>query len=133
MDGFDIAGPAFTCVADNEEDLVEAIRGAKQQIAFYASTPAYRGVLDHHGWGDLQPELTRLSKEGKWVEMGDLIDDDIVRTFAAVGDVPTVARELRERWAGVATRLSFYAPYKFDAELRRTLLDELSSPVEGVS
>ena len=46
--------------------------GAKQQIAFYASTPAYRGVLDHHGWGDLQPELTRLSKEGKWVEMGDL-------------------------------------------------------------
>ncbi len=60
------------------------------------------------------------------MEMGDLIDDDMVRTFAAVGDVATVARELRERWAGVATRLSFYAPYKFDAELRRTLLAELS-------
>jgi probable F420-dependent oxidoreductase len=126
MDGFDIAGPAFTCVADTEEGLADAIRGAKQQIAFYASTPAYRGVLDHHGWGDLQPELTRLSKEGKWEEMGDLIDDDMVRTFAAVGDVATVARELRERWDGVATRLSFYAPYKFDAELRRTLLAELS-------
>ena len=100
MDGFDVAGPTFTCVADTEEGLAEAIQGAKQQIAFYASTPAYRGVLDHHGWGDLQPELTRLSKEGKWVEMGDLIDDDMVRTFAAVGDVPTVARELRERWDG---------------------------------
>ena len=41
-----------------------------------------------------------MSKEGKWKEMGDLIDDDVVRTFAAVGDVPTVARELRERWDG---------------------------------
>ena len=109
-----------------EEEIEKARQGVRQQIAFYGSTPAYRGVLDHHGWGDLQPELTRLSKEGKWVEMGDLIDDDMVRTFAAVGDVPTVARELRERWDGVATRLSFYAPYKFDAELRRTLLNELS-------
>ena len=93
-----------------------AIQGTKQQIAFYASTPAYRGVLEHHGWGDLQPELTRLSKEGKWEEMGDLIDDDVVRTFAAVGDVPTVARELRERWDGVATRLSFYIALRFDAD-----------------
>lgn len=125
LEGFDIAGPAFTCVADTEQELAEAIRGAKQQIAFYASTPAYRGVLDHHGWGDLQPELTRMSKEGRWQEMGDLIDDDMVRTFAAVGDVPTVARELRERWDGVATRLSFYAPYKFDAALREALLAAL--------
>ena len=130
LDGFDIVGPAFTCVADTEEGLAEAIRGAKQQIAFYASTPAYRAVLDHHGWGDLQPELTRMSKEGKWVEMGDLIDDDMVRTFAAVGDVPTVARELRERWEGAATRLSFYAPYKFDSALRQALLSSLN---EGVS
>jgi probable F420-dependent oxidoreductase len=125
MDGFEIAGPAFTCVADTEEGLAEAIRGAKQQIAFYASTPAYRGVLEHHGWGDLQPELTRMSKQGQWVEMGDLIDDEMVRTFAAVGDVPTVARELRERWEGAATRVSFYAPYKFDAALRLALLTEL--------
>jgi probable F420-dependent oxidoreductase len=125
FEGFDVAGPAFTCVADTEEGLAEAIRGAKQQIAFYASTPAYRGVLDHHGWGDLQPELTRLSKEGKWEGMGELIDDDMVRTFAAVGDVATVARELRERWAGAATRLSFYTPYRFESGLRQALLAEL--------
>jgi probable F420-dependent oxidoreductase len=125
FEDFDIAGPAFTCVADTEEGLAEAIRGAKQQIAFYASTPAYRGVLDHHGWGELQPELTRMSKEGKWKEMGDLIDDGMVRTFAAVGDVATVARQLRERWDGAATRLSFYTPYQLDSALRQALLDAL--------
>ena len=126
MDGFEISGVPFVVTGATEEQMTASARAAREQIAFYASTPAYRSVLDHHGWGDLQPELTRMSKEGKWVEMGGLIDDDMVRTFAAVGDVPTVARELRERWDGAATRLSFYAPYQFDAELRQTLLSELS-------
>ena len=125
LEGFTVAGPAFTCVGRNDEELEAAIRGTKEQIAFYASTPAYRGVLEHHGWGDLQPELTRMSKEGKWTEMADLIDDDVVRTFAAVGDVATVARQLRERW-DVATRLSFYIPYRADDAVRRELLAELS-------
>ena len=125
LDGFTIAGPAFTCVGRNDEELDAAIRGTKEQLAFYASTPAYRGVLEHHGWGDLQPELTRMSKEGQWKEMADLIDDDVVRTFAAVGDVATAARQLRARW-DVATRLSFYIPYPVDDAVRRELLAELS-------
>ena len=126
LDGFTIAGPAFLCVGRSEEELAAAIQGTKQQIAFYASTPAYRGVLEHHGWGDLQPELTRMSKEGKWTEMADLIDDDVVRTFAAVGDVPEVAQQLQERWKSV-TRLSFYLPYRADDPLRNELLAALQS------
>jgi probable F420-dependent oxidoreductase len=124
LDGFAIAGPAFTCVGRTDEELETAIRGTKEQIAFYASTPAYRGVLEHHGWGDLQPELTRMSKEGKWKEMGEVIPDEVVRTFAAIGDVATVARELRERWDS-ATRLSFYIPYQADDSLRTDLLAAL--------
>jgi probable F420-dependent oxidoreductase len=127
LDGFAIAGPAFTCVGETDEQLEVAIAGTKNQIAFYASTPAYRGVLEHHGWGDLQPELTRLTKEGRWGEMGALIDDDVLHAFAAVGGVPTVARELRERWGGIATRLSFYTTYEAAEPLRQALLDELRS------
>jgi probable F420-dependent oxidoreductase len=125
LDDFAIAGPAFTCVGRNDEELDAAVRGTKEQIAFYASTPAYRGVLEHHGWGDLQPELTRMSKEGKWKEMGDVIGDDVLREFAAVGDVATVARELRQRW-DAATRLSFYIPYRADDAVRTELLTELA-------
>jgi probable F420-dependent oxidoreductase len=125
LDGFTVAGPAFTCVGRTDEELATAIRGAKEQIAFYASTPAYRAVLDHHGWGELQPELTRMSREGRWKEMGDVVDDEVVRTFAAVGDVPTVARQLRERWTD-ATRLSFNMPYRADPALRQDLLDALA-------
>ena len=87
-------------------------QGVKQQIAFYGSTPAYRGVLELHGWGDLQTELNALSKQGKWVEMGELIDDEILNTFAVVAGPEGVGAELKRRYGGVVDRCSFYAPYK---------------------
>lgn len=111
LEGFEITGPAFACTGLDERELSEAIRGTKAQIAFYASTPAYRPVLDLHGWGDLQPELTRLSKEGRWSEMGEAIDDQILETFAVVGDPVAVGRGLAERWGGVAARITLYTPY----------------------
>src|SRR5437588_3024272 len=74
---FQISGPLFVVTGTNEEELADAERGVKQQIAFYGSTPAYRSVLELHGWGDLQTELNSLSKRGEWVQMGELIDDDI--------------------------------------------------------
>ena len=106
---------------DNER--AEAAVGIKQQIAFYGSTPAYRGVLDLHGWGDLQPELNALSKQGKWVEMGELITPDILHTFAVVADQPEdVAGELSKRFGDVVDRCSFYAPYKSDPERWRAVV-----------
>ncbi len=117
LDGFTIAGPVFTCVGRDEIELAQAVRGTKAQIAFYASTPTYRGVLDMHGWGDLQPELTRLSKQGRWAEMGEAVDDEILHAMAVVGDPQQVAAGLRERWGDVAQRISFYAPYESDPDL----------------
>ena len=75
--------------------MARAAAGTKQQIAFYGSTPAYRAVLELHGWGDLQDDLNRMSKEGKWKEMGDLIDDEILHTFAVVAEPEELAPELR--------------------------------------
>jgi probable F420-dependent oxidoreductase len=110
FDGFDIAGPAFTCVADTEEGLAEALQGAKQQIAFYASTPAYRPVLEHHNVGDLQTEANRLSKLGQWEAMGDLIDDEVLGLFAVVGEPAELPELLVQRFGGVADRLSLGLP-----------------------
>lgn len=125
LDGFDIAGPAFACIGRDEEELHRAIKGTKQQIAFYASTPTYRPVLDHHGWGDLQPELTRLTKEGRWAELGDAIGDEVLHAFAAVGDPEQVARQLRDRWLHLATRISLYTPYQVDPAIWPEVLDRL--------
>lgn len=117
LDGFTIAGPAFVAVGRDDAELEAAIAGTKRQLAFYSSTPAYRGVLDLHGWGDLQPQLTRMSKENRWDEMGALISDEMVAAFSVVGTPTEAARGLRERWSGVAQRISLYAPYKSDPAL----------------
>ena len=78
---FEISGPMFVVSGTNDEELEHARRGTKEQIAFYGSTPAYRGVLELHGWGDLQDDLNRLSKQGEWTAMGELISDEVLETF----------------------------------------------------
>ncbi|MDO8362164.1 MAG: LLM class F420-dependent oxidoreductase [Actinomycetota bacterium] len=114
FDGFDIGGPAFACTGRDEKELAAAIAGTKNQIAFYASTPAYKPVLDMHGWGDLQPELSRMTRDGRWAEIGTLIDDEVLHAFAVVGEPAAVGRGLVERWGSIATRLTLYAPYPHD-------------------
>jgi probable F420-dependent oxidoreductase len=127
MDGFQIAGPAFAAVGRSDEELATAIRGTKDQIAFYASTPAYRGVLELHGWGELQPELTRMTKQGRWSEIGGLITDEMLHEFAVVGTPAEAGRALRERFAGIATRLTFYATYESDPQMWPEVLEAVRS------
>jgi probable F420-dependent oxidoreductase len=122
---FEVSGPLFVVTGTTEEELKAAEQGTKQQIAFYGSTPAYRGVLELHGWGELQTELNALSKQGEWVKMGELIDDDILRTFAVVAEPEAVGAELKRRYAGIVDRCSFYAPYKSDPERWGKVIDDL--------
>src|SRR6266508_481976 len=122
-----ISGPAFVVTGVTEEEMSRSATGTKQQIAFYGSTPAYRGVLEHHGWGGLQDELNALSKQGEWVKMGELIDDDILHTFAVVAEPEKLAVGLQERYGDVVDRISFYAPYKSDPDRWRAVMQQLKA------
>ena len=82
-----VSYPGFVVTGANEEDVAAATKAVREQIAFYGSTPAYRPVLELHGWGDLQTELNTLSKRGEWVKMGELIDDDVLDAFAVVAPI----------------------------------------------
>jgi probable F420-dependent oxidoreductase len=104
--------PAFVVTGTNEEEMATSAKGVRQQIAFYGSTPAYRPVLELHGWGGLQEELNGLSKQGEWVQMGERITDEMLHTFAVVAEPDRVAAELLARYGDLVDRLSFYAPYK---------------------
>ncbi|HUC31887.1 MAG TPA: LLM class F420-dependent oxidoreductase [Ilumatobacteraceae bacterium] len=127
MEGFEIVGPSFVVTGADEQAMDAAAAGTRQQIAFYGSTPAYRPVLDLHGWGGMQDELNTLSKQGKWVEMGNLITDEILETFAVVGEPERVAPELQRRYGDVIQRISFYAPYKSDPDRWAQVLNDLKA------
>lgn len=119
---FEISGPLFVVTGATDEELDRALEGTKQQIAFYGSTPAYRGVLELHGWGDLQDELNRLSKQGEWVAMGELISDDVVEAFAVVAAPEDVPQALLARYGDLVDRVSLYAPYRSDPDRWKQIL-----------
>ena len=114
---FTVATMAMVATGRTTEAVQNAIAGTRRQIGFYASTPAYEPVLAHHGWSALHDEARRMTKEGRWDELADLVDDDVLDTFAVVGDLDTARTALRERFAGLAERVTLSLPYDADDEL----------------
>ena len=102
----EVTCPGFIAVADDDRHLEQARADMRRHVAFYASTPAYRPVLDVHGWGDAQPELHRLSKAGAWREMAGLIDDEMLDTFTIIGPHETLASEVGRRYGGLVDRIT---------------------------
>ncbi|MDG2027878.1 MAG: TIGR03617 family F420-dependent LLM class oxidoreductase [Acidimicrobiales bacterium] len=96
-----IANPCLT-----DEEYERASTAMRYNLAFYASTPAYRVTLDHHGLGDLQPKLREITKGGDWSTLGDLIDDDVLDLLAVRGTPDACAARLIEEYGGLADRMS---------------------------
>jgi probable F420-dependent oxidoreductase len=114
LDGFTIKGSPMIAAGNTEEQLEKAKAGVRAQIAFYGSTPAYRPVLELHGWGELGQRLHGMSLRGEWEEMGPLLDDEVLDAFAVVGNPAEVGAEIWRRYGDVFDRLTLYTPY--DAE-----------------
>jgi probable F420-dependent oxidoreductase len=124
-EGFEITAPAFVVARDTEEEIAEGVAFIKNQIAFYGSTPAYRPVLELHGWGSLQEELQAMTKRGEWDSMSALIDDEVLHAFAVVGTPEEAVAEVRRRYGDIATRIQLAMPEDRDEERWRALFAEL--------
>jgi probable F420-dependent oxidoreductase len=111
---FEFSTLAMVATGRTEEALVEAITGVRKQIGFYASTPAYAPVLEHHGWGELHTEANALTKQNRWDELADLVDDEVLAAFAVVGELAEVGPAFRQRFAGLAERVTVSMPYDAD-------------------
>ena len=125
---FTVSCPVFTLV-DESATFAADQRYAREQIAFYASSPTYRAVLEHHGWGGVGEQLSGMAREGRFDDMARLVTAEIFDAF--VTRAPTYAelgRRLRERYAGVLDRIALYgdatkiAPEKI-ATLARAILE----------
>jgi probable F420-dependent oxidoreductase len=112
----ELSFPCFVVTGETDEEWQQADAAVREQIAFYGSTPAYRPVLELHGWGEVQDELNSLSKRGAWKEMGKVITDDILDAFAVRGSTTELPGLILGRYGDLVDRLSFYAPYRTDPE-----------------
>jgi probable F420-dependent oxidoreductase len=130
----EVVASTFLVTGRTEEDMAASARTIRDQIAFYASTPAYRPVLALHGWEELGAELNRLSKSSepdRWSVMGGLVDDDVLDAFAVVAEPDRVARRLAERGAGVVTRHSVNGLGVLDDDLLLEIATELKAVLAG--
>jgi probable F420-dependent oxidoreductase len=115
-----ISLPGFVVTGHTEPEHAAAAAAVKATIAFYGSTPAYRPVLELHGWEALADDLHALSvsrREDKWTAMRDLVDDGVLGTFAVVGGPDEVGPLARKRFDGLVDRFSVYASYPAPVEL----------------
>ncbi len=113
------------CSGTSDEEIDRIRASTKQQIAFYGSTPAYRPILEVHGWGELERDLNRMSKEGKWTEMAGLISDEILEAVAVCAPMKDVAQKIRERCDGKIDRVSLVAHWTKDPDLWDDVLRDL--------
>lgn len=119
--------PGLIVTGADEVHYREAVAAVRHQIAFYGSTPAYRAVLDLHGWGELHVELNRLSKAGDWVTMTALIDDEVLNAFAVVGEPKEVGAEIVRRFEGLIDRFTLYTPYPLDDAVRADVVEGIKA------
>jgi probable F420-dependent oxidoreductase len=123
-DDFQVACPMFVVTGVDEESMLASRTANCKQIAFYGSTPAYRPVLEMHGWGGLQEELNILSKRGQWDEMGERITDDVLDEFAIVAKPEDVAERIRARCGDILDRIVCTVELP-DPDRQRELLSSL--------
>ena len=113
----------------NEETLARRIDDVRARVAFYASTPAYRPCFEIWGLGDTCRELSKLSREQKWGEMSALVDDEMLNTFALVGDYSSIARKIVERYSGILDQVGFSIEVNSDndAAMLEKMVKEIQS------
>lgn len=107
--GFEMAMPVLVVSGSTERRVAALDASVRRQIAFYGSTPAYRPVLEHHGWGEVGDELNRLSRQGRWDDMAGVVDDEILHAFAVVAEPTEVAGAICERFGGLLDRIQIAA------------------------
>lgn len=130
IDSIEVNCRGFVATGETDEDLENAVSAVRAQIAFYASTPAYRAVLDLHGWAELGDELHTLStsdRADRWTRMADLIDDNVLEEFAVVGAPRVIAPAVLSRFGGLADAYRFYTPYQVAPELLDDIAGDISA------
>ncbi len=122
----DIALSGFV-VADESGAPVAAEQVVRDQVAFYASTPAYRGVLESVGHEALQGDLALLARRGEWAAMGALVPDDLLDALAVRARPAELAAAVHQRFAGLVDRFSVYPTIPLSESARAQVLAGFAS------
>ncbi|MFM7509844.1 MAG: LLM class flavin-dependent oxidoreductase, partial [Actinomycetota bacterium] len=129
VDDIEVVCVTIIVTGRTEEQFTRSYEAVRTQLAFYGTTPAYQPVFALHGHDGLHDELRRLARDGRWDDMGALIDDDLVETIAVVGEPDRIAPAIRERLAGISDSVSLVNNRAPDPEHLAEVVRDLHTPV----
>jgi probable F420-dependent oxidoreductase len=127
LEGFRIYGPLFASAVRDERERAAVEKASRQQFAFWASTPAYRPVLELHGWGGLQTELARMTREGRWADLGEAVDPAVFRAFAYIEPPDRLGSVLLEHFGDLLDGITFGATHPVELEVLAPVLRSLQA------
>lgn len=111
---FELTCPVLVATGTTEEEIAAERRAVRKQLAFYASTPAYRWVLEMYDEAATADRLRELSRQGDWDAMTDLVGDDLVDEFSVTAHRDDLAAALDSRWGATLDRVGVYRPVAAD-------------------
>jgi probable F420-dependent oxidoreductase len=106
----ELSSSIFVIPTDNPEAAARHETEVRREIAFYASTPAYRPVFDLEGWDAIADQLRVLAARGAWSEMPALITDDILDRLAVRGSWGELPGQVLQKYSGLLDRVNYYLP-----------------------
>ena len=121
---FDISVGVMVATGMNDEEIAKSRDACKAQIGFYGSTPAYKIVLEQHGWESIQLELNQLTKKGLWQDIPKLISDDMLESISISGTPSEVSQQIYDRYGNGVDRIApsiFSGDPSLSAELIKNL------------
>jgi len=122
---FEITGGGFVATGPDEAAVREAAEKVRYRVAFYGSTPAYRGVFDIHGLSDLGVKLTEMSKRGAWKDMAAQVSDEVLDLFVARAPYEGIAEAIERRFGGLVDTVSIDFVPGTSAATRRKVVEEI--------
>ncbi len=131
QDGFSVVAQLLVVTGEDERELARVREAVRHQIAFYASTPAYKPVLDAEGFGELMEELRAMTKAGRWLEMGARIGDDVLARYAIVGTPEEAGALIAQRYGRIAARVGVGTPLPLSLEASRRLVAAVRANLPG--
>jgi len=125
FDGFEVTGGGFVVTGPDDAAVRAAAEKIRYRVAFYGSTPAYRGVFDLHGLSDLGVRLTEMSKRGAWQDMAAQISDEVLDLFVARAPYEGIAEAIDRRFGGIVDTVSIDFAPGTDAGVRRKVVESV--------
>jgi hypothetical protein len=119
FENFEITGGGFIATGPDEQAVREEVKKVRYRVAFYGSTPAYRGVFDLHGVGDLGIKLNEMSRQGAWNQMAAQVPDDVLDLFVARATYDNLPTAIEQRYGGIVDTVSVDFAPGTSAEVRR--------------